>query len=131
MKRSIINPWTWQEKLGFVHGNKVEGAEALLFVAGQTASDENGHCKHPEDMEKQIEQVIENMGKVLDQAGMDFSNVVRLNVYTTDMEKMMAAHNHMVQCLSAVGCRHAGTLLGISALASPGAMVEMEITAAQ
>ncbi len=38
MKREIINPWTWQEALGFVHGNKLENAESLFFLAGQTES---------------------------------------------------------------------------------------------
>lgn len=130
MKRDIINPWHWQEALGFVHGNKVSQPDSILFMAGQTASDENGHVLHEGDMAGQITQVIANIEKVLQEAGMNFENVVRLNVYITDMEKMLAAHDHMVQLLSSRGCKHAGTLLGVTGLAAPGAMVEMEVTAA-
>lgn len=130
MKRDIINPWNWQEALGFVHGNKVSQPENLLFMAGQTASDDDGHTLHEGDMAGQITQVTANIEKVLSDAGMSFEHVVRLNVYTTDMEKMLAAHDHMVQLLRSKDCRHAGTLLGVTALAAPGALVEMEVTAA-
>jgi enamine deaminase RidA (YjgF/YER057c/UK114 family) len=130
LKREIINPWSWQEHLGFVHGNKVTNPSSILFLAGQTASDENGHCLCIDDMSGQIDRVLQNIGLVLKQGGMDFTHVVRLNIYTTDIGKLMASHDHMVERLRALGCRHTGTLLGISALASPGALIEMEVTAA-
>lgn len=129
MKREIINPWQWQEALGFVHGNRVSGAGDILFLAGQTATDDQGNCVSQNDMAGQIDQVLDNIGRILADGGMDFSNVMRLNVYTTDMAAMMASHGHMVARLKERGCRHAGTLLGVSALAAPGAMVEMEVTA--
>jgi enamine deaminase RidA (YjgF/YER057c/UK114 family) len=100
-------------------------------MAGQTAGDDRGECLFPGDMAAQIEQTIKNIEKILDQGGMDFTNVMRLNVYTTDMGLMLQAHDHMVQLLQKRGCQHVGTLLGISALASPGALVEMEVTAAK
>ena len=131
MDRDIINPWTWQEALGFVHGNKVTNADAIFFLAGQTASDESGHCLFPDDMEKQIDQVLENIGTILKQGGMDFSNVMRLNIFTTDMDRILKAHDHMVSSLRQLGCQHTGCLLGVTALASPGALVEMEVTAAK
>ena len=130
LKREIINPWSWQENLGFVHGHKVTNPSSILFLAGQTASDENGRCLFIDDMKGQIDQVLRNIGLVLQQGGMDFTNVVRLNIYTTDIGKLMVSHDHMVERLRAVGCRHTGTLLGVSGLASPGAMIEMEVTAA-
>lgn len=129
MKREIINPWTWQEPLGFVHGNKVTGAQSVLFLAGQTASDEQGHCLYVGDMTGQIDRTLDNIAKILAQGGMDFSHVVRLNIYTTDMQAILASHDHMAQRLRTRGCRHTGCLLGVTALASPGALVEMEVTA--
>lgn len=131
MQREIINPWSWQEAYGFVHGNKVSGSGELLFLAGQTASDENGHTLHEGDMPKQIDQVLANIGRILTDAGMDFSHVVRLNIFTVDLPALMAAHDHMTAALQKLGCRHAGTLLGVTGLAAPGALVEMEVTAAK
>jgi 2-iminobutanoate/2-iminopropanoate deaminase len=85
---------------------------------------------HPGDMKKQLDRVVANIEAVLCAAAMDFSNVVRLNVYTVDMPGILAAHDHMVELLQARGCRHVGTLLGVSALADPNALVEIEVTAA-
>lgn len=130
MEKEIINPWSWQDNLGFVHGNKITDAKNLFFLSGQTASDENGECLFPGDMSAQIDKVIENIDTVLKQGVMDFTHVVRLNVYVTDMGLMMQSHAHMVSNLKARGCRHAGTLLGVSSLASPGALIEIEVTAA-
>ena len=131
MQREIINPWTWQEAYGFVHANKVSGSGELLFLAGQTASDGNGQTLYLGNMPKQIDQVLANIGWILDQAGMDFTHVVRLNIFTVDLPAFMAAHDHMTAVLKKLGCRHAGTLLGVTGLASPGALVEMEVTAAK
>lgn len=130
MQRDIINPWSWQDAYGYVHANKITGEAQWLFVAGQTASDGEGHTLHKGDMAAQIDVVLENIGTILAQAGMDFSNVVRLNIYTLDLPALMAAHDHMSARLQALGCRHAGTLLGVSGLAAPDALVEMEVTAA-
>ncbi len=129
MKREIINPWTWQEALGFVHGNKVSDANEVFYLAGQTASDEHGHCQHQGDMEKQIDTVLENIATILEQGGMDFSHVVRLNIYTIDMDAILKAHDHMTANLKARNCQHTGCLLGVTALASPGALLEIEVTA--
>lgn len=129
MQKEVINPWQWQEQYGFVHGNKVIDASSMLYVAGQIAADEHGRCLHAGDMEQQLDQVVANIEAVLSGAGMDFTHVVRLNVYTVDMSKMLAAHDHMAELLRTRGCRHVGTLLGVSALADPDALVEIEVTA--
>jgi len=47
------------------------------------------------------------------------------------MAAMMQAHDHMTANLKQRGCQHTGCLLGVTALASPGALVEMEVTAAR
>lgn len=130
MQREIINPWTWQEPLGFVHGNKVTGATTVLYLAGQTASDEQGHTLCIGDIKGQIDRAIHNIGKVLELGGMDFTHVVRLNIYTTDLKALMDNHDHMVARLRENGCRHAGTLLAVAGLAAPGALIELEATAA-
>jgi enamine deaminase RidA (YjgF/YER057c/UK114 family) len=130
MKRDIINPWQWQEQYGFVHANKVSHASTTLYVAGQTAVGDDGRNVSPGNMNRQLDQVIANIETILHEAEMDFSHVVRLNVYTVDMPAMLASHDHMFELLRARGCRHAGTLVGVTALADPQALVEIEITAA-
>lgn len=129
MERSIHNPWTWQDQYGFVHGNEVSGAERVLHCAGQLATDENGAPQHAGDMGAQIELALDNLETVLSAAGMDLSNVIRLNYYTTDVDAFMAAGEVLGGRLAAGNCRPASTLLGVSRLAFPESLVEIEATA--
>ena len=55
--------------------------------------------------------------------------MVRLNYYTTDVDRFFEAHDAVVGRLAAAGCQPSGTLLGVSRLAFPELMVEIEATA--
>lgn len=129
MQRNIINPWTWQDPIGFVQANEVSGAQRMMICAGQTAVDEDGNPMHENDMHGQIQLCLDNLETVLEQAGMTLANVVRLNYYTTDVDAFFAANDALKERLLKAGCRPAATLLGISRLAFPPLMVELEATA--
>ena len=129
MERAEHNPWSWQEEFGFVQGNQVQGAERTLYCAGQTAMDENGAPQHAGDMRAQAMMALDNLEAVLSSAKMSLENVVRLNVYTTDIDGLFEHYGALAERLGAGGCRHAGTLLQVSRLAFPELMVELEATA--
>ena len=130
MQRRIINPWTWQEKYGFVQANEISGAQRTLFCAGITSADDDGNLLHEGDMRAQIGRALDNIGTVLDQAGFRFSDIMRLNIYTTDMDALLNVHDYITERLGQAGCRHAGTLLGVTRLGAPGMLVEIEVTCA-
>jgi enamine deaminase RidA (YjgF/YER057c/UK114 family) len=128
MEARAVNPWTWQDQFGFSQAVEVEGGQRVLFCAGQTSVDENGAPLHAGDMAAQVNKATENLATVLAQAGMDLSNVVRLNLYTTDVDAFMAA-SEAFQGDAGSGPLPAGTLLGVSRLAFPELMIELEATA--
>ena len=80
-------------------------------------------------MKAQIVQALDNLETVLRDAGMSLSDVVRLNYYTTDVDGFIAAGETLGRRLAEAQCRPAATLLGISRLALPEVMVEIEATA--
>ncbi len=129
MERRIINPWTWQDQFGYVQANEVSDAQRTLFCAGQTSVDEEGRPVHPEDMRAQIIQAMDNLETVLNEAGFELSDVVRLNIYTTDVDRFFEAFDAAVGRIEEAGCRPASTLLGVTRLAFPELMVEIEATA--
>ena len=57
------------------------------------------------------------------------SNVVRLNIYTTDVDQFFNSYGEMAGRLAAAGVAPPGTLLGVTRLAFPDLMVEIEATA--
>lgn len=129
MNREIINPWTWQDQFGFVHANKVSAAETVLFCAGQTSSNADGAPVHAGDMVAQVNQALDNLERVLSDAGMTLANVMRLNYFTTDVDAFFGAGEQLGKRLGEGGCRPASTLLGVTRLAFPEFMIEIEATA--
>ena len=57
----------------------------MLFLAGQGSRDPKTG-QHPEEFEAQVKQAMENLGAVLKAADLDFSHVVKANVYLTDIK---------------------------------------------
>jgi enamine deaminase RidA (YjgF/YER057c/UK114 family) len=80
-------------------------------------------------MRAQLNQALANLETVLEQAGLDLSHLVRLNIYTTDVEATFAAYEVLGARLREAGSHQAGTLLGVSRLALPDLWVELEATA--
>ena len=81
-------------------------------------------------MRGQINQALDNLETVLKQAGFQLSDVVRLNYYTTDVDGFLEAAPAAGERLAAGNCRAASTLLGVTRLAFPELLVEIEATAA-
>jgi enamine deaminase RidA (YjgF/YER057c/UK114 family) len=129
MERRIVNPWTWQDAFGFVQANEVSGAKRTLICSGQTSVDANGAPLYAGDMAAQIRQAIDNLEAVLKEAGFKLSDVVRLNYYTTDVDRFVAEAAEGGGRLAAAGCRPASTLLGVARLFHPDVLVEIEATA--
>jgi len=131
MERKIINPWTWQDRAGFVQGVETKGAERVFYCAGQTSLDSEGRPLHTGDMRAQITEALDNLETVLTEAGYSFADVVRLNYYTTDVDRFIAESDVTKQRLAQAGCRPSSTLLGVTRLAYPELLIEIEATAAK
>jgi enamine deaminase RidA (YjgF/YER057c/UK114 family) len=125
-----INPWTWQDEYGFVQANEVTGARGLLVCSGQISVDADGAPVHPGDLQAQLHQALDNLETVLRHAGLALSDVVRLNVFTTDVDGMSDAWDKLVARLTTGKCRPTMTVLGVNRLAFPELLLEIEATAA-
>ena len=129
MERRAINPWTWQDALGFVQAYELGSAKRTLVCSGQTSVDAHGAPLHPGDMAAQLKQAIANLETVLIAGGFDLTDVVRLNYYTTDVDAFMQGAAVGMGRLIEAGCRPASTLLGVARLFHPKLLVEIEATA--
>lgn len=129
MERTAINPVAWSAEMGFNQGEIVSGHTRTLFISGQTAMSSDGRPQHEGDMAAQLALSLDNMEAVLDEAGMGLANLVRLNVYTTDVDALFPHYGVLAARLGAAGVTPTTTMLGIVRLAIPGQMVELEGTA--
>ncbi|UFH56387.1 RidA family protein [Spirosoma sp. KNUC1025] len=128
MQKSLINPWQWQNQLGYAQAIEIPQATNTLYCAGQGAVDAEGRPVNAA-MSEQINLSFDNLETVLQQAGYSLANVVRLNYYTTSIEQFFAAYGNVMGRLQTGGCVPASTLTEVNSLAFPEMMIEIEATA--
>lgn len=59
----------------------------LLFISGQVCIDPpTGQLKN-KDIQEETHQVMHNLKAILNEAGMDFNNVVKTTIFITDMNR--------------------------------------------
>jgi enamine deaminase RidA (YjgF/YER057c/UK114 family) len=129
MQRTAVNPWQWSVDMGFNQGEVVTGEAHTLYLAGQTSMSAEGQPQHAGDMAAQLALATDNVEAVLRQAGMSLANVVRLNIYTTDVDAFFEHYGVLASRLAAAGVTPPATLLGVTRLAFPELLVELEATA--
>ena len=127
MKQRIINPSTLSRPSGFSHGILVEGGRTL-FLAGQTGSDATGRIVDPNDLVRQFDLAIANLGAVVADAGGVLGDVVKLNVFVRSRDDYVAK----LKPLGEVFREHFGghypamALFEVSGLFQKEALVEIE-----
>lgn len=127
MQRTAINPSPWSVGLGFDQAELVQGHRRELLCSAQDAVDANGDAQHPGDMAAQLGLAVDNLVEVLSGADMTLADVVRLNVYTTDVDTLIQHFSALTGRFE--GERFATTVLGVAQLAAPGLVVALEATA--
>jgi reactive intermediate/imine deaminase len=101
----------------------------LLFIAGQVSLDAQGNLVGENDMKAQVRQVMENLKTALASQKADFSNVVKVNIFTTSIDQFREAAD--VREAYFRGHPPASTLVQIQRLARTEFLVEIEAIAAR
>lgn len=125
MERTAVNPVTWSLEMGFNQGEVVSGETRTLYISGQTAMSADGRPLHDGDMAAQLALAVDNVEAVLTAAGMSVTNLVRLDVFTTDVDALFPHYGILAGRLGAAGVSPTTTMLGVTRLAIPGQMIEL------
>lgn len=130
MQRTPVNPWPWSLPLGYSQSQMVHGSTRHLTIAGQTAVNAQGQPQHLGDMRGQMALALENLVYVLHAAGMSGANISCIVIYATDVDAVLQNFDLLGQVLGPAGAAPPMTLLGVTRLAIPGLMIEIEGSAA-
>lgn len=87
MSPNDVNPWDWSKAFGFSQAVEVSGVTRFLVCSGQTAVGADGSMPEASDMGAQVSQAFDNLRAVLDAAGLNAADVIRINYYTTDVDE--------------------------------------------
>ena len=129
IERVAVNPVTWSVEMGFNQGEVITGHTRTLYCSGQTAMGADGTPQHEGDMAAQVALSLDNLEAVLAAADMSLANLVRLNIYTTDVDLLFQHYAVLASRLGAAQVAPTTTMLGVTRLAIPGQMIELEGTA--
>ena len=123
----ILQPSTWPRPRGYANGIAVNGES--IFLAGQIGWDARG--QFAEGLARQVGQTLTNIVTLLVEAGAEPRHLVRLTWFVTDLRAYRDAQAAIgVEYRRVIG-RHFPTMsvIGVSELVEPAALVEIEATA--
>lgn len=128
---AIMRREVWVDSLGepishFTHG--VRFGE-FLFISGCAPNNAHDELIGGDDAAAQARQVLTNIGEILSAEGMDFSDVLKVTVYLTDINDRTRINPVRQEFFGT--SRPASTLVEVSQLAIPGMKVEIEAIAAR
>lgn len=107
-------------------------ASRLVFIAGQTALDRDGHVVGRHDFAAQADRVLENLAIALRMSGCTAANLIKLTVFLTDMGNLgryREARNRFFASVTPPAAP-AVTLVEVSKLYGPDFLIEIEAIAA-
>jgi len=119
--KSVFDPPAYSQAI------KVTGAQTVLFLAGQVAYDDKGNPAHPNDFVKQAHAVFQAVKAQVEAGGGTMQNIVKVNTYLTDIRRRAELVAVREEFFGKKG--PASTLVGVTALAQPDWMIEVEAIA--
>jgi 2-iminobutanoate/2-iminopropanoate deaminase len=128
MQRKRLCPPNFTPTMGaYSHGLEISmGTSAFVFVTGQIAINKYGELVS-DDIVEQTEFVFENIKMILNEANTDFSSVVKVQIFLTnidDFSKVSPIRNRYLGDSNPVS-----TLIGVNALVAKGCKIEVEVIA--
>ncbi|HET9906231.1 MAG TPA: RidA family protein [Anaerolineales bacterium] len=127
--KTIIDPPNFTKTVGaYSQGLKVDiGDKTMVFVSGQLAMDSDGKPVAPDDISVQTRYIFENIKTILSNAGAALEDVVKVQIFLTDISKfpqVSAVRNEYLEHI-----RPVSTLLEISRTVREGCDIEIEVIA--
>jgi len=123
-RRRISSGGPWEAVAGYSRAVVVGDS---CWVAGTTDAGPDGRSTHPGDMAAQARAVLEIIERALTEAGFGLADVVRTRMFVTDIARsgeILAIHGAVFGEV-----RPAATMVEVSALIEPTALIEIEAEA--
>jgi enamine deaminase RidA (YjgF/YER057c/UK114 family) len=106
---------------------KVTGAETILFISGQVDYDAKGQPGHPGDFAAQARPTYSALKAQVEAGGGSLANIVKLTTFLVDIRHRTELASIREELFG--NKAPASTLVGVTALAMPGWLIEVEAIA--
>lgn len=130
LEKQHINPPGIYKHPAFTRIVTVKGPMKLVFIAGQTPSDENYKCVAPGDYRAQYIKVMENLMIQLKAAGATFDDVVYRRMFVRDVDEYMKiTRDPRTPRYGNADKLPPSTLIGVTRLSHPDFLIEIDLIA--
>ncbi|MGB5983412.1 MAG: RidA family protein [Nonlabens sp.] len=111
-----------EKSYGYSHAVRIGND---IKISGAVSMDDAGNATGIGDLEQQMKNCYADLEKILTHYGCTFDDVVKEDIFTTDMPKMLESAGYRAQIYK----NHfpTGTWLGVKELALPEFMIEIEM----
>lgn len=127
MGRELVNPEALHPAPGFSHIAIATGSK-LVYLAGQVALDKDFNIVGGDDLRAQTVAAMRNVEIAMAGAGVTWDDIVRRTIYTTMPTEYETITSGIDEVTGGAG-HPAQTILGVTGLAVPGLLIEIECTA--
>jgi 2-iminobutanoate/2-iminopropanoate deaminase len=111
-----------EKAFGYSHAVKICNQ---IKISGAVSMDANANPTAIGDMEQQMKNCYEDLGKILEHFGASFEDVVVENIFTTNMPKFLEVADYRNQIYK--NNFPTGSWLGVKELAFPEFLIEIEL----
>lgn len=125
--KEIVSTRLSKPKGIYSQATQVTNFGRLIFISGFTSRDEEGNVFAVGDIVKQTERVLDSIRIVLEEAGADMSNIVKMTFYIRDMEDFSKIHEVRARYFKQP--YPACAMLEVSRMVSPESLIEIEAIA--
>lgn len=127
MGRELLNPATVHPAPGFSHITVATGTRTVYF-AGQVALDKEFNIVGANDLRAQTVAAMRNLEAAMREVDVTWEDIVRRTIYTT-MPTEFETITSGIEEVTGTTAHPAQTIAGVTGLAVPGLMIEIEATA--
>jgi enamine deaminase RidA (YjgF/YER057c/UK114 family) len=120
------NPSELHAPVGYSHVAEVPLKGKLVYISGQIALDKNGNLIGKGDFRAQTQQAFRNLQSALESVGGTMKDIIKLNYYIVDMSRMQELRAVRDTFLPDKEHRPTSTAVGVTQLALPDLLVEIE-----
>jgi enamine deaminase RidA (YjgF/YER057c/UK114 family) len=119
--KGVFDPPTYTQTM------KVTGVETILFISGQVDYDDKGQPGHPGDFAAQARATYAALKAQVEAGGGTLASIVKLTTFLVDIRHRSELATIREEFFGKKG--PASTLVGVTALAQPGWLIEVEAIA--
>lgn len=125
----FVNPSTVSTPHGYSQAALIDlGHSTMVILSGQVALDAKGNLVGKDDLEKQTDQVFQNIKNSIQELGGSMNDIVKLGFFITDVSKIQAVRAVRDKYIN-TQTPPASTLVQVSKLFRDDILIEIEATA--